>query len=162
THRVLQCAVEDAPPPPIVLRGCRCAIEFAPACVECLADQARLLERQGGASRRRWPGVSARLCLGRPAWRTPGHTPQDTQIKAGLTPPVAMRRAAVLSRLTIVRVAAMEALRAVACQGAMPIVEDGGGVTNRYLTGTSPPSPTCFVAATVVPPARTRGMAPLA
>ena len=27
---------------------------------------------QGGASRRRWPGVSAGLCLGRPARRTPG------------------------------------------------------------------------------------------
>jgi len=32
---------------------------------------------QGGASRRRWPGVSAGLCLGRPARRTPGHTGCD-------------------------------------------------------------------------------------
>jgi len=31
-------------------------------------------QHQGGASRRRWPGVSAGLCLGRPARRTPGHT----------------------------------------------------------------------------------------
>jgi hypothetical protein len=27
--------------------------------------------------RRRWPGVSAGLCLGRPARRTPGHTPRE-------------------------------------------------------------------------------------
>jgi len=29
---------------------------------------------QGGASGRRWPGVSGGLCLGRPARRTPGHS----------------------------------------------------------------------------------------
>jgi hypothetical protein len=31
--------------------------------------------------RRRWPGVSAGLCLGRPARRTPGHIPRGTRIK---------------------------------------------------------------------------------
>src|SRR5258708_38200786 len=35
-------------------------------------------------------------------------------------------------------------------------------LANRYLTGTSARSPTLFVAVTVVPPARTRGLAPLA
>jgi len=30
----------------------------------------------------RWPGASAGLCLGRPARRTPGRTPQITQIEA--------------------------------------------------------------------------------
>jgi hypothetical protein len=31
-------------------------------------------QTDGAATRRRWPGVSAALCLGRPARRTPGHT----------------------------------------------------------------------------------------
>jgi hypothetical protein len=39
----------------------------------------------GGASRRRWPGVSAGLCLGRPARRTPGHVSQIAQITAVYT-----------------------------------------------------------------------------
>jgi hypothetical protein len=37
------------------------------------------------AARRRWPGVSARLSLGRPARRTPGHTREDTHKSATLT-----------------------------------------------------------------------------
>ena len=35
--------------------------------------------------RRRWPGVSAGLCLGRPARRTPGLTRRGTQIKVAHT-----------------------------------------------------------------------------
>ena len=38
---------------------------------------------QGDASRRRWPGVSGGLCLGRPARRTPGHTRRAGKITAG-------------------------------------------------------------------------------
>ena len=36
---------------------------------------------QGGASRRRWPGVSGGLSLGRAARRAPGHTPHVTRLR---------------------------------------------------------------------------------
>ena len=39
-----------------------------------------LLDQGGAAARRRWPGVSAALCLGRPARRTPGHSRKIRQI----------------------------------------------------------------------------------
>ena len=39
-----------------------------------------VLDQGGAAARRRWPGVSAALCLGRPARRTPGHSRKIRQI----------------------------------------------------------------------------------
>jgi len=37
-----------------------------------------LLDQGGAATRRRWPGVSGGLCLGRPARRTPGRMRQGS------------------------------------------------------------------------------------
>ena len=37
-----------------------------------------VFDQGGAATRRRWPGVSAALCLGRPARRTPGHAARHT------------------------------------------------------------------------------------
>jgi hypothetical protein len=50
------------------------------------------LDQGGSAALRRWPGVSAGLCLGRPARRTPGHAapgPADKNGPTGQRPGVA-------------------------------------------------------------------------
>jgi hypothetical protein len=49
--------------------------------VESLQPLAADHLEQGGALRRRWPGVSGGLSLGRPARRTPGHTPDVTRLR---------------------------------------------------------------------------------
>jgi hypothetical protein len=41
-------------------------------CARCTAELGRIGSRR--RLRRRWPGVSGGLCLGRPARRTPGQT----------------------------------------------------------------------------------------
>jgi hypothetical protein len=51
----------------------------------CVAEIA-LNYDQGGASWRRWPGVSAGLALGRPRPSHAGPHPQDTQIKTAHSP----------------------------------------------------------------------------
>jgi len=45
------------------------------ASAHTVAEFSRSLDQGGSAVRRRWPGLSGRLCLGGPACRTPGRMP---------------------------------------------------------------------------------------
>jgi hypothetical protein len=66
----------------------------------CIAPRCRVepfLDQGGAATRRRWPGVSAGLCLGRPARRTPDHTLSRATDQPGYWPRVLVHSAAVVT-----------------------------------------------------------------
>jgi hypothetical protein len=64
------------------------------------------LDQGGSAALRRWPGVSAGLCPGRPARRTPGHASPGSADQGGSAGNHRVQRRAVFPWLPVVQVAA--------------------------------------------------------
>jgi hypothetical protein len=64
------------------------------------------LDQGGSAALRRWPGVSAGLCPGRPARRTPGHASPGPADQGGSAGNHRVQRRAVFPWLPVVQVAA--------------------------------------------------------
>ena len=94
--RTIPCAAQMQSAPPLISGVMiRCSNWFRDAGLLALPNLVVGISRR--RLRRRWPGVSAGLCLGRPARRTPDHTLSRATDQPGYWPRVFVHSAAVIT-----------------------------------------------------------------